>query len=210
MKSTPDLLTGEEYSFKLVMFDPWKQLSVITTKAAMDQGLCYVEVPETYVMLSDRRREQTTKMFILDALPYRARLGSKKPESVLVTAHGVEKAALATTNPPELPLLSWRFETRPGLSMGSLAQKTGPTELVLGKDNSNQWPVVIECSRHEGHNLHLMRTQFHPGQLLYGKADLEATEERLRELRQASRGVRGRWAQGSSGPSSPDSERSWE
>ncbi len=37
------------------------------------------------------------------------------------TAYGVEKAALAATNPPELPLLRWRFETRPGLTMGSLA-----------------------------------------------------------------------------------------
>ncbi len=180
MKSTPDLLTGEEYSFKLVMFDPWKQLSVITTKAAMDQGLCYVEVPGTYVMLGDGRREQTTKMFILDVLPYRARLGSKKPESVLVRLHTEwRKAALAATTPAQLPLLRWRFETRPGLSMRSLAQKTGPTELVLGKDNSNYWPVVIEISRHVGDNLHLMRAQFHPGQLLYGKADPEATEERL-------------------------------
>ncbi len=46
-----------------------------------------MEVPETYVMLGDGRREQTTKMFILDVLPYRARLGSKKPESVLVRLH---------------------------------------------------------------------------------------------------------------------------
>jgi hypothetical protein len=50
------------------------------------------------------------------------------------TAHRMEKAVLAATNPPELTLLRRRLETRPSLTMGSLAQKTGPTELVLGKD----------------------------------------------------------------------------
>jgi hypothetical protein len=81
VKSTPYLLTGEEYSFKLVMFDPWKQLTVITTKAAMDQGLCSVEVPETYLMLGDRRREQTTKLFLLDFLPYTGRDWDQRSQS---------------------------------------------------------------------------------------------------------------------------------
>ncbi len=35
-------------------------------------------------------------------------------------------------------------------SVGRLAQKDEPNELMLGKDNSNYWPVVIECSRHAG------------------------------------------------------------
>ncbi len=79
---------------------------MITIKASMEQE------QEVHVMLGNRRREWTSKLFLLDVLPYRARLGPSEPEPVLVTTYGVEKAAPVAAATPELPLLRWRFDTR--------------------------------------------------------------------------------------------------
>jgi hypothetical protein len=94
----------------------------------------------------------------------------------LLAAYGVPKAAPATVAAPELPLLRWRFRTRPNLTMGDLAQQARLTKLVISRDNRKYWLRVNDRSQYPGDNLYLVKIQFHPGQLLYGETDREATE----------------------------------
>ncbi len=74
-----------------------------------------------------------------------------------------------------LPLLRHRFpDTRPALAMGILAQKEGPVDLIIARDYRRHWPVPISSSCFDADKLFLMKTTFHPGQLLYGRADPDA------------------------------------
>jgi hypothetical protein len=68
------------------------------------------------------------------------------------------------------------------------------------------WPRQANHSRAAGDNLYLMKTLFHPGQLLYGEADQEAAEIMRKEVRR--RLTRG--AGESAGSSTSSSRRSRE
>ncbi len=68
--------------------------------------------------------------------------------------------------PPKLSLLRERFNVRPSLTKGELAQQAGPIELVIGRDYMQYWPRQADRSRAAGENLYLMKTLFHPRQLL--------------------------------------------
>jgi hypothetical protein len=166
----------------------------------------YRIVPEVTVMLGDGRREKSTRLFFLEIRPYRSATPRKAPEPYLVAAYGVREVAPAAAEAPELPLLRERFMTRPTLTMGGLAQKEGPIELVIARDYKWYWPRLSDSSCFTGNDLHLMKTVFHPGQLLFGEADPEAVGT-------MKRGVKRRLTQGtgeSAGSSTSSSRRSRE
>jgi hypothetical protein len=102
----------------------------------------YRVVPEVIVMLGDGRQEKSTRLFFLEIMPYRSAVPRKAPEPYLVAAHGVKEVAPAAALAPELPLLRERFKTRPTLTMGGLAQKEGPIELVIARD---YWRYGLGC-----------------------------------------------------------------
>jgi hypothetical protein len=114
----------------------------------------------------------------------------------LVAAYGVKELAPAVAAAPELPLLRERFsKSRPTLTMGGLSQKEGPIE-----------PRLVDTSCFAAADLHLMKTVFHPGQLLFGEADPEAVGT-------MKKGVKRRLTQGtgeSAGSSTSSSRRSRE
>jgi hypothetical protein len=85
---------------------------------------------------------------------------------------------------PELPLLRHRFpDTRPALAMGMLAQKEGPIDLLIARDYRKQWPVAIFSSCFDSDRLYLMKSTFHPGQLLYGLADPDAVGTKMKGVK---------------------------
>jgi hypothetical protein len=122
----------------------------------------------------------------------------------LVAAYGVKELAPAATVVPELPLLRERFRrSRPALTIGSLSQKEGPVELVIARDYKRYWPGLVDTSCFAPDKLFLMKTVFHPGQLLCGEADPEAFGTKMR-------GVKRRLTQGtgeSAGSSTSSSRR---
>jgi hypothetical protein len=122
----------------------------------------------------------------------------------LLVAYGVSQVAPTTEDAPELPLLRGRFNTRPSLIMGDLAQRAGPTKLFIGRDYMEYWPGVVDGSRCTGNNLYLMKMKFHPGQLLYSEAEKEATEVNRKEAREKQSQRLGE----SAGPSNSSSRRS--
>ncbi len=124
--------------------------------------------------------------------------------SRLVAAYGVKELAPAATAVPELPLLRERFRrSRPALNMGGLSHKEGPVELVIARDYKRCWPRLVDTSCFAPDKLFLMKTVFHPGQLLCGEADPEAVGTKMR-------GVKRRLTQGtgeSAGSSTSSSRR---
>jgi hypothetical protein len=172
----------EVYSAELAtLFSTTRQMSVIALSAAIGQGLPYRTVPEVNMMLGDGRREKSSRLFFLEVRPHRGTAHPLRvPATFFVAAYGVSKAAQAA---PELPLLRERFNVRPSLTKGDLAQRAGPIELVIGRDNMQYWPRVVHCSRTAGDNSYLMKTLFHPGQLLYGEVDRETAEVMRKEAR---------------------------
>ncbi len=72
---------------------------------------------------------------------------------------------------------------KPSLTKGELVQRAGPIELVIARDYMQYWPRQADRSRTASDNLYLMKTSFHPGQLLYGKADREAVEAMKKEIK---------------------------
>jgi len=64
--------------------------------------------------------------------------------------------------------------------MGLLAQKAGPIDLVIARDYRKQWPTATLASCFEADKLYLMRSNFYPGQLLYGLADPDAVGIKMR------------------------------
>jgi hypothetical protein len=84
------------------------------------------------MMLGDGRREKSSILFFLEIRPHRGVAHLRKvPDPILVVAYGVSEAAPAAKAAPELPVLRERFNVRPSLTKGELAQKAGPIELVL-------------------------------------------------------------------------------
>ncbi len=165
------------------LFSATRQMSVIALSAAIGQGLPYRTVPEVNVMFGDGRREKSTRLFFLEVKPHRSIACPRRvPDPILVAAYGVSEAAPAAEAAPELPLLRERFEVRPSLTMGELAQRAGPAKLVIGRDYMQCWPRQVNRSRTAGDNLYLMKALFHPGQLLYGEADREAVETMKKEI----------------------------
>jgi len=166
----------EIYSAELAtLFSATRQMSVIALSAVIEQGLPYRTVPEVNVMFGDGRREKSTRLFFLEVKPHRSIACPRRvPDPILVAAYGVSEVAPAAETAPELPLLRERFEVRPSLTMGELAQRAGPIELVIGRDYMQYWPRQVNRSRTAGDNLYRMKALFYPGQLLYGQADREA------------------------------------
>ncbi len=126
-------------------------------------------------MMGDGRREKLTRLFFLEIRPYRSAAPWKAPEPLLVAAYGVKELAPAAVAAPELPFLGERFSnSRPTLTMGGLSQKEGPIELVIARDYKRYWPRLTDTSCFATDDLHLMKSVFHPEQLLFGEADPEA------------------------------------
>ena len=118
-------------------------------------------------MLGDGRRETSTKLFFIEIKATRTHRSSKEPEPILIAAYGVQNLAPFAATAPELPLLRHRFPgDRPALSMGMLAQKEGPIDLVIARDYRKRWPMVTSSSCFEADKLYLMKSNFYPGQLL--------------------------------------------
>jgi hypothetical protein len=169
-------LHKEAYGANLTtLFSASRQMSAIPQSTAIEKGVPYRIVPEVTVMLGDGRREKSTRLFFLEIRPYRSAAPRKAPETLLGPVYGVREVVSAAAAAPELPLLRERFiKTRPTLTMGGLAQKEGPIELVIARDYRRYWPRLTDSSCFAGNDLHLMKTVFHPGQLLFGEADPEA------------------------------------
>jgi hypothetical protein len=195
----------EEYGASLTtLFSASRQMSAIVQTAAVEKGVPYRTVPEVTVMLGDGPREKSTKLFFLEVKAYRSTRPAKEPEPFLVAAYGVKELAPAATAAPELPLLRERFRSsRPALTMGGLSHKEGKVELVIARDYKRYWPRLIDTSCFAPDKLFLMKTVFHPGQLLCGQADPEAVGTKMR-------GVKRRLTQGtgeSAGSSTSSSRR---
>jgi hypothetical protein len=158
-------------------------MSAIVQTAAVEKGAPYRTVPEVTVMLGDGRREKSTKLFFLEIKAYRSTCPAKEPEPVLVAAYGVKELSPAATAAPELPLLRERFHSRPALTMGGLSQKDGPVELVIARDYKRYWPRLVDTSCFAPDKLFLMKTVFHPGQLLCSEADPEAVGTKMRRVK---------------------------
>jgi hypothetical protein len=175
----------EAYSAELAMlFSTTRQMSVIALSAAIGQGLPYRTVPEVNVMLGDGRREKSSRLFFLEIRPHRGIAHPRKvPDPILVAAYGASEAAPAADAAPELPLLRERFTVRPSLTKGELAQKAGPIELVIAREYMQYWPTQADRSQFVSDNLNLMKTTFHPGQLLFGVSDQEAVGSMKKEVK---------------------------
>ncbi len=151
---------ADSYSVELAtLFSTKRQMSVIDLSAAIGRELPYRTVPEVEVMLGNGWREKSSRLFFLEVRPHRAVQPLRTPESLLLVADGVSQIAPAA----ELPLLRGRFNMRPSLTMGDLAQQAGPMELVIGKDYMEYWPVVVDRSQCTSENLYIMKMQFHQG-----------------------------------------------
>jgi hypothetical protein len=172
----------EEYGATLsVLFCASRQMTAIVQSVAVEKGLHWRTVPEVTVMLGDGRRETSTKLFFIEIKAYRTYQSSKEPDPILIAAYGVRDLAPVAAAAPELPLLRHRFpDTRPALAMGMLAQKEGSIDLIIGRDYRKQWPVAISSSCFDTDRLYLMKTTFHPGQLLYGLADPDAVGTKMK------------------------------
>jgi hypothetical protein len=74
-------------------------------------------------MLGDGRREKSSRLFFLEVRPRRGIAHPwRVPAPILVAAYGVSEVAPAAEAAPELPLLRERFNVRPSLTKGELAQ----------------------------------------------------------------------------------------
>jgi hypothetical protein len=174
----------EEYGASLaVLFCASSQMTAVVQSVAVEKGLPWRTVPEVTVMLSDGRRETSTKLFFIEVKANRTVQSSKEPEPILIEVYGVKDLAPAAAAAPELPLLRHRFpDTRPALAMGILAQKEGPIDLVIARDYRRHWPVPISFSCFDTDKLFLMKTTFHLGQFLYGRADPDAVGTKMKRV----------------------------
>jgi hypothetical protein len=169
------------------LFCASRQMTAIVQTVAVEKGLHWRTVPEVTevtVMLGDGRRETSTKLFFIEIKAYRTTQSSKEPDPILIAAYGVQDLAPVTAAAPELPLLRHRFpDTRPALAMGILAQKEGPIDLIIARVYRKQWPVPISSSCFDTDRLYLMKTTFHQGQLLYGRADPDAVGTKMKGVK---------------------------
>ncbi len=135
-------------------------------------------------MLGDGLQETSTKLFFIEVKAYRSTQYTREPEPILLAAYGVKDLAPAAVVAPELPLLRHRFpDSRPALSMGVLAQKEEPIDLVIARDYRRHWPVPISTSCFDSDKLFLMKTIFHPGQFLCGWADPDAVGTKMKGVK---------------------------
>jgi hypothetical protein len=155
-------LQKEAYGASLTtLFSASRQMSANVQSTAVEKGVPYSIVPEVTVMLGDGRREKSTRLFFLEIRPYGSAAPRKAPEPYLVAAYGVKEVASAAAAAPKLPFLRERFsKSRPTLTMGGLA-----------RDYRRYWPRLTDSSCFAAADLHLMKTVFHPGQLMFGEAD---------------------------------------
>jgi hypothetical protein len=174
VKTKADLRQGEYGADLSVLFCPTRQMTAVVESVAIEKGIPWRAVPEVTVMLGDGRRETSTKLFLIEVKATRSYRASKEPEPILIAAYGVQNLAPFAAAAPELPLLRHRFPSARPASMGQLAQKAGPVDLVIARDYRKQWPAVVSPSCFEADELYLMRSNFYPGQLLYGLADPDA------------------------------------
>jgi hypothetical protein len=196
VKTRSDLETVN-YSVQLMMlYDSTRRHFFITNEVALEQMLRYVRVPERSVEISENHRAKTTRLFILDVKP---RSAAKAAEVLTVIAYRVDNIELTAEAAPELDLLRYRFNQRPGeLSNTSVAQPAGPIHLVIGKDNPAFMPAVIAQSIQGGTDLYFMRNDLFPGEMLFSETDkadprqrkLSLTDERKRQLKEEGRGQR--------------------
>ncbi len=167
-----------------VLFCASRQMTAIVQTVAVEKGLHWRTVPEVTVMLGNGRRETSMKLFFIEIKAYRTTLSRKEPDPILIAVYGVQDLAPVAAAAPELPLLRHRFpDTRRALAMGILAQREGPIDLIIARDYRKQWPVVISSSCFDSDRLYLMKTTFHPGQLLYGRADPDAVGTKMRGVK---------------------------
>ncbi len=173
MARTKKDLRQEGYGADLsVLFCPARQMTAVVQSVAIEKGLPWRTVPEVTIMLGDGRKETSTKLFFIEIKAYQTHQSGKEPKPILIAAYGVQKLAPFAAAAPELPLLRHRFpDARPAITMGILAQKEGPIDLVIARDYRKQWPVAISSSCFNTDKLYLMKSNFYPGQLLYGLAD---------------------------------------
>ncbi len=139
-------------------------------------------MPEVTVMLGDGRRETSTKLFFIEIKANRTHRSGKEPKPILIAAYGVQDLAPFAAVAPELPLLRQRFQ-RPAITMGMLAQKERPLDLLIARDYRKQWPVAASSSCFDSDKLYLMKSNFYPGQLLYGLADPDAVGTKMRGIK---------------------------
>ena len=147
---------------------------------AVEKGIPWRAVPEVTVMIGDGRRETSTKLFLIEVKATRSHRASKEPEPILIAAYGVQNLAPFAAAAPGLPLLRHRFPSARTASMGMLAQKAGPIDLVIARDYRKQWPTVAFPSCFEADKLYLMKSNFYPGQLLYGLASPDAVGTKMK------------------------------
>jgi hypothetical protein len=165
VKTRSDLETGN-YSVQLMtLYNSTQQHSFITNEVALEQTLRYVRVPERSVEISENHRAKMTRLFILDVKPSSA---SKAAVALTVTAYGMDNIELTAGAAPELDLLRYRFDQRPGeLSNSSVAQPAGLIHLVISKDNPALMPAVIAQSIQGWTDLNFMRNDLFPGEMLF-------------------------------------------
>jgi hypothetical protein len=174
VKTKADLRQGEYGADLSVLFCPTRQMTAVVESVAIEKGIPWRAVPEVTVMLGDGRRETSTKLFLIEVKATRSYRASKEPEPILIAAYGVQNLAPFAAAAPELPLLRHRFPSARPASMGLLAQEASPVDLVIARDYRKQWPTVASPSCFQADDLYLMRSNFYPGQLLYGLADPDA------------------------------------
>ncbi len=117
----------------------------------------YRTVLEVNTMLGDGRREKSSRLFFLEVTPHRGIAHPwRVPAPFLVAAYGASEAVPVAEAASELPLLRERFNVRPSLTKGELAQQAGPIELVISSD-MQYWPRMVDRSRASGENLFLMK-----------------------------------------------------
>jgi hypothetical protein len=175
----------EEYGASLAaLFSASRQMTAIVQTVAVEKGLPWRTVPEVTVMLGNGRRETSRKLFFIEVKAYRSTQATKEPEPILIAVYGVRDLAPAAAAAPVLPLLRHRFpDSRPALSMGVLSQKEESIDLVIARDYRKHWPVPISSSCFAADKLFLMKTTFHPGQLLYGQADPDAAGIKMKGVK---------------------------
>jgi hypothetical protein len=113
-------------------------------------------------MLGDGCRDKSNRLFFLEVNPHRVVQPLWVPGPFLVAVYGVSEVVPAAEAAQEMPLLGERLNVRPSLTMGELALRAGPIELVIGRDYMQYWPSVVDCSQTTGDNLYLMKMLFHP------------------------------------------------
>jgi hypothetical protein len=203
MARTKKDLRQEEYGADLsVLFCASRQMTAFVQSVAIEKGLPRRTVPEVTVMLGDGRRETSTKLFFIEIKAYRTHRSGKEPNPILIAAYGIQELAPFARAAPELPLLRHRFpDARPAIAMGMLAQKEGPIDLLITRDYRKQWPMAISSSCFDSDRLYLMKTNFYPGQLLYGLADPDAVGAKMKGVKR--RLILGKGESAGSSTSSP-------